>query len=219
MRTVLALLLAALTGTVLTGTLLTAPTQASQTSRAAETVKVIRWSDGDTVVTTAGRVRLIGIDTPEVGKCGYRAATRVANRLAPPGSTVRLIRPRGGESTDGTRLLRYVESAGRDIGAVQIRRGAWAAFDGRDGYQRHPRQDRYRRLDRQHANYNCGTQPSPSVPPINGGQCPSHAPIKGNRESMIYHRPGQTYYAITRAEECFRDAASAEAAGYRPARV
>jgi micrococcal nuclease len=36
---------------------------------------------------------------------------------------------------------------------------------------------------------------------------------------MIYHRPGQAYYDITVAEECFATAAQAEAAGYRAAQV
>ena len=213
-------LLTALVTLLLTTTLLPPTAQASPTSEAARAVKVIRWSDGDTVVTTAGTVRLIGIDTPERGRCGYRAAKRVATRIAPPGSRIQLVNPRGVADRDRYgRKLRYVMRSGRDVGAVQIKRGSWAAFDGRDGYQRHPRQDRYRRLDRRHANYSCGQSPSRPVPPINGGQCPSYAPIKGNRDSMIYHRPGQRYYAITRAEECFRNAASAEAAGYRASRV
>ena len=52
-----------------------------------------------------------------------------------------------------------------------------------------------------------------------GGECPSSAPIKGNANSMIYHRPDQQYYDITVAEECFATAAQAEAAGYRAAKV
>lgn len=190
-------------------------------ANAAERVTVIRWSDGDTVVTTAGTVRLIGIDTPERGKCGSAKATRSANRLAPPGSRITLVNPRGVRDRDGYgRLLRYVERGRRDVGATQIKRGSWAAFDGRDGNQSHPRQARYRRLDRGHANYTCGaTQTTGAVAPIGSGDCPSYAPIKGNRDSMIYHSPGQQHYAITNAEECFRNAASAEAAGYRPSRA
>jgi hypothetical protein len=48
-----------------------------------------------------------------------------------------------------------------------------------------------------------------------GLNCPSSHPIKGNRESMIYHRPGQTFYDQTRPEACFATPADAEAAGYR----
>jgi hypothetical protein len=36
---------------------------------------------------------------------------------------------------------------------------------------------------------------------------------------MIYHRPGQQYYNVTNPEACFRTAASAEAAGYRAAKI
>lgn len=39
------------------------------------------------------------------------------------------------------------------------------------------------------------------------GECPANAPIKGNVNSMIYHRPGQEYYDITVAEGCFVTAA------------
>jgi hypothetical protein len=52
-----------------------------------------------------------------------------------------------------------------------------------------------------------------------GGACPPSAPIKGNANSMIYHRPGQEYYDITVAEECFATAARTEAAGYRAAKI
>jgi hypothetical protein len=48
-----------------------------------------------------------------------------------------------------------------------------------------------------------------------GLNCPSTHPIKGNRDSMIYHRPGQAFYDQTRPEVCFATPADAEAAGYR----
>jgi endonuclease YncB( thermonuclease family) len=47
------------------------------------------------------------------------------------------------------RLLRYVHDSGRDTGLDLIKRGlAKARYDGRDGYDRHPRQATYRRADR-----------------------------------------------------------------------
>lgn len=61
--------------------------------------------------------------------------------------------------------------------------------------------------------------PAGPVTPINDGQCPDHAPIKGNKDSMIYHMPGDRHYNVTKAEECFATAAAAEAAGYRRAKV
>lgn len=51
-----------------------------------------------------------------------------------------------------------------------------------------------------------------------GGECPAAAPIKGNRDSMIYHVPGGGSYSRTRPEDCFASAADAEAAGYRRAK-
>lgn len=55
--------------------------------------------------------------------------------------------------------------------------------------------------------------------PRSDGSCPSWAPIKGNRDSMIYHLPGQRFYNVTKAEECFRTQTAAVAAGYRKAKV
>ncbi|MFJ4232821.1 hypothetical protein [Cellulosimicrobium cellulans] len=58
--------------------------------------------------------------------------------------------------------------------------------------------------------------PRPSrTTPVSTWNCPSWAPIKGNRNSMIYHVPGGRYYAATKPEECFTTAAAARAAGYR----
>ena len=48
--------------------------------------------------------------------------------------------------------------------------------------------------------------------------CPSWAPIKGNKESMIYHQPWNQAYGRTKAEECFAYPSDAEAAGYRAAK-
>ena len=68
------------------------------------------------------------------------------------------------------------------------------------------------------------TPPTPAPPvgriaPNPDGSCPDIAPIKGNANSGIYHRPGQKFYNATKAEDCFATAAAAEAAGYRAAKV
>ena len=185
--------------------------------------RVVRWVDGDTVETTRGTVRLIGIDTPERGDCGSRAATRHAQVIAPAGSRVSLGNPASVVDRDKYgRILRYVATpAGRDLGLAQIRDGARARYDSRDGYQWHRQEAAYHRADSLDRNYRCadeGSTPGTSVTPV-GGECPSSAPIKGNANSMIYHRPDQQYYDITVAEECFATAAQAEAAGYRAAKV
>ena len=192
-------------------------------AEAAAPARVVRWVDGDTVFTTKGEVRLIGVDTPERGRCGYSAATRYAQQIAPKGSIIRLGNPSSVMNHDRYgRLLRYVNRGARDLSAAQISHGARARYDSRDGYQWHPRQARYRHLDATHRNYRCAathsTGVSGPVAPI-GRSCPASAPIKGNASSMIYHRPGQQYYNVTNPEQCFRNAASAEAAGYRAAKI
>ena len=186
--------------------------------------RITRWVDGDTVETTAGTVRLIGIDTPEVGSCGFAASSRHAAATAPVGSRVRLADPASVTDHDRYgRILRYVVTAsGRDVGLAQIWAGARARYDGRDGYQWHPRQSAYRRLDARRPGYRCAgttTTPGQGTRPVGDGDCPASAPIKGNESSMIYHRPGQRYYDVTKAEVCFATAAQAESAGYRAARV
>jgi micrococcal nuclease len=84
--------------------------------------------DGDTVhVQVAGReekVRLIGIDTPEVGQCDAAKATALARRVA-QGRAVKLV----GDPTQATRdrygrLLAYVAlQGGRDLGYQELARG------------------------------------------------------------------------------------------------
>src|SRR4051812_22500337 len=54
---------------------------------------VVRVTDGDTIVTDAGKVRLLAIDTPEVyfhEECGGREASAAMKRLLHPGDRVRL---------------------------------------------------------------------------------------------------------------------------------
>lgn len=118
--------------------------------------RVIRWIDGDTVLTDAGKVRLVGIDTPEKGRCGYDAARKVSERVAPAGTTVDLALPDVAENDRHGRMLRYVDTGRADVGAVQVEAGAWARYDSRDGYRSHPNQREYRLMDREHRNY-CGT--------------------------------------------------------------
>jgi len=105
--------------------------------------------DGDTIRLQSGAyVRFIGIDTPEVGECGYGKAKRQLDAWI--GSTARLVNPAAVDDRDAYhRLLRYVEASGRDTGLALIRKGlARARYDGRDGYDHHPRQRAYRRADR-----------------------------------------------------------------------
>jgi endonuclease YncB( thermonuclease family) len=107
--------------------------------------------DGDTVEIDSGEhVRLIGVDTPEVGVCGYGTATARMRRMV-EGRPVVLVNPGSVQDVDTYgRLLRYVDVDGRDAGLAQIRAGARARYDSRDGFDPHPREDRYHRAELDH---------------------------------------------------------------------
>jgi endonuclease YncB( thermonuclease family) len=162
---------------IFTGGLVPTDAQAATTSVRA---RVIRWVDGDTVETTRGTVRLIGMDTPERGHPCYRRATRNAVRLAPAGSRIRLVRVLGRDNTDHYgRKLRYVQRHRRDVGYRQIVHGlADARYD--DGsYGTHPRRAKYRRADAVYPDQTCTPpppQPPPPPPPCSTGYTPCLPP-------------------------------------------
>jgi endonuclease YncB( thermonuclease family) len=192
-----------------------APGQADTT-----VVTVVRWSDGDTVVTTGETVRLIGIDAPDRKECGFRAARNRAARLAPEGAAVTLVDPGSVRGTDDYgRLLRYVRVDGRDVGLRQIRAGSQARYDSTDGRDHHPKQKRYRAQDIRHRDY-CARADLASYPPVSDSACPKGAPIKGNRgDDWIYHLPTDRYYEATNPEECFATGDGAKKHGYRAALI
>lgn len=111
---------------MLAGALALAPSaRAGAFTLEAHVVEVI---DGDTVRVALGsgkveRVRLIGVDTPEVGECGAAKATDAARRIA-GGQHVTLK----GDATQPTRdrygrRLAYVWIRGRDLGFQLLDRG------------------------------------------------------------------------------------------------
>lgn len=111
--------------------------------------KVTRVIDGDTIdVAGVGRIRMIGIDTPERGECGFESATWALTNLV-DGKEVDLS---SGAITDADRygrLLRYVDVAGLDAGLSLIEDGwAIARYDSRDGFGHHPRESAYVSADR-----------------------------------------------------------------------
>ena len=96
--------------------------------------------DGDTIrVETLGgrqlgRVRLLGIDAPEVdhppepAECYAKEATGLLERLAPVGSTVELVTDIAQPNRDRyDRLLRYVEHDDADVARELLASGAAAA--------------------------------------------------------------------------------------------
>ena len=86
------------------------------------TYLVTRVIDGDTIELGNGSdVRIVGIDTPEVGQCGYDAATNNMARLV-LNKQVRLTM--SDEDTDHYgRWLRYVNVGPVDAGLQQIKQG------------------------------------------------------------------------------------------------
>lgn len=223
MKSRVGVLTTALLALVVALPLLAVPANAASSQVSWTRATVIRWIDGDTVRTTKGTIRLVGLDTPERGRCGYLKATRIAKRTAPKGTVVRLGNPRSVDNRDKyNRKLRYVVKGKTDIAVKQIRNGSKARYDSRDGYDWHPRQGKYRRIDRNIADYRCGTTSSGgstggSYRPVSTWSCPSYAPIKGNEGSWIYHPRSSPWYAQTTPEQCFATEGAAKAAGFRRA--
>lgn len=140
---------AGLLGCLLAALLVTGCSAGSDSSASDSTATVRHVVDGDTLVLDDGvTVRLIGIDTPERGACGSRQATRALEDLV-EGRSVTLVNPSGVQDEDRfERLLRYVDVEDVDVGLRQIEQGhAAARYDGRDGYDAHPREDDYRAAD------------------------------------------------------------------------
>jgi endonuclease YncB( thermonuclease family) len=109
-----------------------------------ETGTVTYVVDGDTVdVEGVGRIRVIGIDTPERGACGYESATQAMSVLV-LGRQVSLVPGAADDADRYGRLLRYLDVGPQDAGLSLISDGwAIARYDSRDGYGRHPREDAY----------------------------------------------------------------------------
>jgi endonuclease YncB( thermonuclease family) len=144
---------------------------AKKAAIAARTYLVTRVIDGDTIELANGQsVRVVGIDTPERGECGYDRATSNMQRLV-LGKRVRLTV--SDEDTDRYgRLLRYVDVGKRDAGLAQITSGlAIARYDSRDGYGFHPRENPYIAADQAAPDKTTCPRPKPTLEqkPSGGG--------------------------------------------------
>ena len=132
--------------------------------------------DGDTISTSVGTVRIIGIDAPERGECGFEEASLAIGRLLSPGDTLTLDRSVGQNERDRhDRLLRHVTTAaGLDLGLVQVEAGhAVARYDSSDGYPAHPHEAAYRAAqtatlgaDGLVVTQACRVQAPPSIAPV-----------------------------------------------------
>lgn len=133
----------------------------------APALTVARVVDGDTVEMSDGTtVRLIGIDTPERGECGFDEATFALASMVLDQPVTLLGGTRDDVDRYG-RLLRYVDLVdATDAGETMIAEGfAIARYDSRDGYGGHPREADYVALDEATPNYECAppTTPAPVV--------------------------------------------------------
>ncbi len=171
------------------GTIITVVAGAAALAGAAQTASsgtftfhgtVTRVVDGDTVhVAVAGRdekVRLIGIDTPEVGQCDAAKATALARRLA-QGRPVTLV----GDATQATRdrygrLLAYVDlPGGRDLGYQELAHGYARVYIYDRPFQRLAAYRRAEQVGRTRPDSlwrRCNTVPAPVV----GGRCDASYP-------------------------------------------
>jgi len=122
----------------------TAAAESNDAVAAGETLTVIHVVDGDTVDLSSGeRVRVIGIDTPERGECGYTAATEYMESLV-LGKEVEVTPGARDDRDQYGRSLRYLDVGRTDAGLALITQGvADARYDSRDGYGAHPRETRY----------------------------------------------------------------------------
>lgn len=187
--------------------------------------------DGDTLVIGAEKIRLFGIDAPELdqtcsleGKdwaCGEEAAAQLRGVTAG-----QIVRCDGTERDPQGRLVAVCSSAGYDLGATMVEYGWAVAFRRYSSkYIAHEyrakaakagiwRSDfilpqEYRSQRERSSSQVQEARPSAEV---------TGCVIKGNRSrrgEWIYHLPGQQYYEQTRPEEIFCSEAEARAAGYR----
>jgi endonuclease YncB( thermonuclease family) len=132
----------------------------------AQPVTVTHVVDGDTVdISTGERVRIIGIDAPEVGQCGADVATARLTQLVLDHAVDLPAGARDDVDRYG-RFLRYVDVDGLDAGRTLIGEGlAIARYDSRDGYGGHPRQADYVALDAATPNLTCTGSPAPAPSP------------------------------------------------------
>jgi endonuclease YncB( thermonuclease family) len=158
-----------------TATLIATKTTVSTPTTAAWTVSKI--IDGDTVdvrstTGTEERVRVIGIDTPERGECGFTEASTALSRIT-LNQQVSLVAGTRDDRDRYNRILRYLDVGSTDAGLKLIEGGfAIAKYDSRDGYGRHDREHVYVAADAANGHL-CGVSNptarpnfSPTVSPI-----------------------------------------------------
>ncbi|MEU4607464.1 thermonuclease family protein [Kribbella sp. NPDC023972] len=144
------------------------PTATGRPSSVASVASVV---DGDTLRLVDGRtVRLIGVDSPERGECGFGPASTLTKRLT-LGKRVTLGTGARDDRDRYGRILRYVQVGSTDVGLALLRAGlATARYDSRDGYGSHPRELTYVRVDAATPQRACPV-PKPTPRPTESGNC------------------------------------------------
>lgn len=203
-------------------------------------------ADGDSLSVSGIRVRLFGIDAPELAQNCYDGETVVACGEMAKAQLQAMIGSSqvscSGKSTDSFgRMVAVCRIGNLDLGLAMVEAGWATAYRNySDVYV--PAETRARALrtglwqwtfqppeDFRSAQE---TREAPSsanrVPhqrqagPVRRWERDAQCLIKGNRNrkgEWIYHLPGMPYYDATRAEEYFCTEADARAAGYRRAIV
>ena len=197
--------------------------------------------DGDSLSIGSTRIRLFGIDAPELDQvcsrggrswnCGQEAADRLSRLVT--GRQVRCI-PVSTDQYD--RVLARCSVIGTDVNRTMVATGYAVAF--RKYSTVYVSAEESAKLTKQ--GIWAGTFQMPSEVRATQGRperssVPRARPapkavqrysggcvIKGNhsrRGEWIYHLPGMPYYSQTRAEQMFCSEAEAQAAGYRRAIV
>jgi endonuclease YncB( thermonuclease family) len=181
--------------------------------------RVVAIHDGDTLTVSRGdteiKVRLEGIDAPELGQPYSRVARQRAVQLA----LHREVEVVGTEVDSYGRLLARVFAEGRDLGEVLVREGlAWhfVRYSSDRALAVAEQQARSGRLG-------LWRETSP-IAPWDWRQAnrlspapPSAGVLHGNTGSLHYHWPGCKNYGCRNCTRVFGSPEEAAAAGYRPA--
>ena len=198
-------------------------------------------ADGDSLVIVGQRIRLFGIDAPELDQtcdkdgsawpCGEAAKAQLAELIA--GQRVEC---RGQGVDQYGRVLAVCSVRYGEINRIMVEQG-WAmafrqysdAYVAEELRAKTARQGLWTSTFVSPSDYRQSKLPTPAPravarAPDSGQQYRSNfgCAIKGNhsrRGEWIYHLPGMAYYEQTRPEELFCTEGQAQAAGYRRAIV
>ncbi len=206
-----------------------------------------RASDGDSLTVGETRVRLFGIDAPELRQsctrhgqewgCGVQAAEELTKLVT--GKQVHCV-PMGMDQYD--RVLGRCTVGTLDVNLAMVAGGYAVAFRRystdyvtAEDYAKANKRGLWAGTFKMPSEYRLGAAPAVarSTPSAKrnapkassgdwAGRARTNCNIKGNRNrrgQWIYHVPGMPYYEATRAEEFFCSEADARAAGYRRAIV